>query len=719
MASYKVYLPPNNSTWGVIVNPVATNIYREAYIADDLETLKKFVEIELLGLGVEDSDGTKLDALFAKIPEGASFHRTGYLNAKITIGKEDKFIDGTRIYNNPTNWFLRKDILISYEKETQEYEFWAIKDNAKSHTDNFTFTLELDIFFTLNYNFFTLFNGSTMLLGGHWKQNDLSLGSCNFLPDKNDNEKIFDTANPWIIRPDWGQIKDSTGTPIGNTSIEALVLIKSLENTFFFTFFSTASLFNVVDEPGFLTPDGYSYQLYSYLAAIKSKYPDDNGVDIKNIFFQAQGSEVTFNPYEIYSAYFENKIENQASVLGNSFFPLYAMGLNISELIYTNPSESVTPILSWNSTIDLRDSTTDSGLTGGLIKRYDDGNFVIPCIPAQSNYIPVTIPAITKRGLDNPEIPADYLNEVRLQTSECVIYRIYWMDGSNYDIFPEYLVGDITTFYLKETISLQGHTIKLAPVSEGSLVYTGDFKLGYYASMRTPFSLPSNDNAWADYLSQHKATATTGYAIEQGLGRHSLGGALYGNPFNQKSYEYDYDRSYNNWFHPGYKDYYGNYIKPQLERADIISTPNKVDTSGADNFENTLFYNNRALIVKGELTPFEKLVRGQKYFTSGYDNINQLIKLNKDAFNIRYWFEEKKFSNIYEKIKAPLPNEAKDILEKSFLNGIRFWHIRKHPNGNIRYLRIGDFSKNNPDYERAITFKEESTPCVETPSNKL
>ena len=142
MSLEKVLLPTYNSTWGVHVRPVSTNLYKFAYDFDNLQDKEDFVVQELFDL----KPPSKLSDLFKKQPS-VRWTRKSDLKAEVKIDKRNydaKYDD---------NWFLNKDIIILYNEKDQQikYFFYAITNPRKINDYIFSYDCELDVFFTYGH----------------------------------------------------------------------------------------------------------------------------------------------------------------------------------------------------------------------------------------------------------------------------------------------------------------------------------------------------------------------------------------------------------------------------------------------------------------------------------------------------------------------------------------------------------------------------------------
>ena len=130
----KILLPKFNSTWGVHVNPRGVNYYKYVYDFESLDDKLFFVSKVLL-------NGLTIEKAFANLPDVKSMinTRNSPLNMSFNVKRTDYGAE-------PLDWFLGKDICILQLED--KYYFYAIKSIKWDSFDTFTYTAELDIFFT-------------------------------------------------------------------------------------------------------------------------------------------------------------------------------------------------------------------------------------------------------------------------------------------------------------------------------------------------------------------------------------------------------------------------------------------------------------------------------------------------------------------------------------------------------------------------------------------
>lgn len=704
---YKCFLPPNNSTWGVIVRPQAGNVYREVYAAEDQNAWFRFLANEL-------NNNISLIDTFTNLLT-TEYIRKDYLNAEVKISSDELDANGNKVYNQNEHWFLTKDILItSYNDGTNDlFEVWCVKNVEVDAPGVYKYILELDLFMTLSYKLKTMLGSGKRLLltSGHWPNNQFGLNSPNYLPTTTELQKIYNQSIG-KIQPGWEKLQlfeKSTQVLIPKSDPRYTEAINYLNKTYFMHILVTALQDMVPSYKGtWFNESVYFSDMFCLLGAL---VPDDNH---RVIGITNDGTNIAFkNAYDAV----QNGTLTASGLVENTTYPIYGFCRDINGLTVYLDGENVN---TFDIYIDFAGQTTRPvyaseanlylvcqgvGLNGRFHRK--GGIWTDPL-----NTAVLKTPKSLYVDDPNPDNPANYYNHPRLFCSDILDYKIFLPDGTSYNIYPEYLLSDTQEIEITENITPEGHLLRMAPNDtiddpNYTRIYGNNPWTGYYASTNSPMCFPTFTDPWQQYIAGHRETATQGFATEQKLAKMNMGlniakGAFSGISDLMKGNIGGAITGAVNTAQDAINDHYNNIVKPQLERKDIAETPGKIDKGNGDLVSSLGLFKNRALIYKGELPQNDLAIVATQIFEFGLNNINRNI-LSENLFDQKYWFEYKKVLGVFENIEEPLPVPAKQVIDDSLANGIRIWHIR-NSGEDIKYLKINDFSKNNPDYSKAAAF---------------
>lgn len=174
----KILLPKFNSTWGVHVNPRGVNYYKYAYDFESLDDKLLFVSQTLL-------NNITIEKAFANLPDVKSMINTRNSPLMMTFN-----VKRTDYGTEPLDWFLGKDICILQLED--KYYFYAIKNIKWDSFDAFTYTAELDIFFTYGEQKFFKDNTDVFVKRAHYDR---------FVIPSTETSKIFAIPNLAIDTP--------------------------------------------------------------------------------------------------------------------------------------------------------------------------------------------------------------------------------------------------------------------------------------------------------------------------------------------------------------------------------------------------------------------------------------------------------------------------------------------------------------------------------------
>lgn len=259
----------------------------------------------------------------------------------------------------------------------------------------------------------------------------------------------------------------------------------------------------------------------------------------------------------------------------------------------------------------------------------------------------------------NKDLPRNINNETKLKQYPYEFYSITNYRGDVLKLKPEYLGEDEFKIRYKKSLSFNNKT-KIYVEN-----YLGDISGNEYSLIDNSISeLPLATDAYKQYISSSKASATAGVAVNAGLGVGGLavGSALLGagGPVGSLAYLA---------LGLGITGLSG--VKSELmKQSDLKETPLSERQSGNDLVFDIINNNLLYKFVKKRITPHYYFRLYDYFYRYGY----KANRFGVPNLRSRYYFNYIKTISI--DIVGNINNNVKEALKQIFKNGTTIWHCR-------------------------------------------
>lgn len=663
----KVLLSNINSVWGVIVNPQSSNTYRHILSFKDEDTKKQFISNELFnGENFEDKIKNQ--------------HEIGFVHLTASTAE---FSVSPKDYQNETiDSLLNKDFAIVLEEG--EYKYYTLQGVRKGQT--IYYTAELDIFFT--YDITTMFNDKQTrikrAMSDRYKhdqngkivpvtlETDINPDYDNpiFSPENFDdkvNNAIVPVESPKPLKIDLtNKVKDENDTVITDNTL--LDKISNYLNTSQFTIVNIGKQFSRIG----------SHKLpYGIFVAPSSNAPVDSNFKVDYEFVTPNGRPEKWSSFQQSFLEDPNIVPNTYTVSWKNILTDYISQTDGStkyvELTYNSNTDKIKMII---HTTDLNQSNERNLLFNkGWIVRADGilhltsvNSFIEEENIISNNQLKLQHIFNNSTILLNPI--AKRKNDLKLSFSPYSEIQLKTSGQYNFKFEPQYIktkeLKVKTKFGFQSEIN--SHTITFEDYKN---IFTANYNSENNIFMEhTNYSLPTDINAWAQYINNNKSSQNAGWVntgVKAGLG---ILGVL-ASPFTGGA-----SLGITALAGVSLATQAGTEINSKLAQIeDKKREPDQIVKSASTFFIDDIEKGFFPKTTQYELSPIIKSEINDYFHMYGYNFNNRIFNIN-DYIKNRYRFNYIEANETFENIKLQASAEIKQLINDSLADGVTIWHVR-------------------------------------------